>query len=226
MNKEFKIVDLTHLLTNDVPTWDGNCGFALSIDTDYKDCAPPDLFRIQKIKCGAGIGTHMDSPAHVVPDGRTIDKLTLEELIIDCIVIDVSHEATESYVVMPPVIDKFEKKYGKIQLNTFIIFYTGWDRYWATKEKYRNEYKFPSIHESTAKMLLERGIMGIGTDTLSVDTGLQEFPVHRAVLGTGKYLVENIANARELPATGAKILILPMKIKDGTEAPIRLIALF
>ena len=74
-------------------------------------------------------------------------------------------------------------------------------------------------------MLLERGITGIGTDTLSVDTGLQEFPVHRAVLGAGKYLVENIANAKQLPATGAKILILPMKIKDGTEAPIRLIAL-
>jgi kynurenine formamidase len=84
--------------------------------------------------------------------------------------------------------------------------------------------KFPSVHENVAKLLLERGVTGIGIDTLSADTGADGFPVHRAILGAGKYLVENVANAKELPPTGAKIAVLPMKIKDGTEAPIRLIA--
>jgi kynurenine formamidase len=50
--------------------------------------------------------------------------------------------------------------------------------------------------------------------------------VHQAILGSGKYLVENIANARELPPIGAKILVLPLKIREGAEAPVRLVALW
>jgi kynurenine formamidase len=44
-------------------------------------------------------------------------------------------------------------------------------------------------------------------------------------LGKEKYLVENAAHLDDLPAQGSWILVLPMKIKDATEAPIRLIAL-
>ena len=50
-------------------------------------------------------------------------------------------------------------------------------------------------------------------------------PVHRRILGADKYLVENIANAKELPPIGAKVFVLPMKIKNSTEAPVRLIAI-
>jgi kynurenine formamidase len=73
-------------------------------------------------------------------------------------------------------------------------------------------------------MLLQRSIAGIGIDTLSCDRGDQGFPVHRIILGAGKYLVENIANAKELPPTGGRILVLPLKLEHGTEAPVRLVA--
>jgi len=225
MNKEFKIIDLTHSLSESIPTWDGDCDFELSIIVDYKDCISPDLFRAQKIKCGIGIGTHIDAPAHFIPNGRTIDKLTPEELVIDCVVIDVSSEADTNYTIMPDAVEKFEKKYGKIKSNSLVIFYTGWDKRWGNREKYNNNHKFPSVSLSTAKLLLKRNIVGLGIDTLSADTGKNGFPVHHAILGADKYLVENIANAKELPSVGAKILVLPIKIKDGTEAPIRLIAL-
>lgn len=225
MNKDFKIVDLTHTLSPEIPTWDGSCGFELSIDTDYKDCTLPDLFRTQKIKCGAGIGTHMDAPAHVKEGGLTIDKLNLEDLITDCVVIDVSAEADSVYVIKPEVIEKFENKHGEIKSSSFVIFYTGWDKYWDNKEKYINDHKFPSVDKATALLLLERNIAGLGIDTLSADTGANGFPVHQVMLGADKYLVENIANAKDLPPTGAKSFVIPIKIKDGTEAPIRLIAL-
>lgn len=225
MNKELKTIDLTHSLSGGIPFWSGKSGFELEIKTDYKDCTPPDTFRTQKIKCATGIGTHIDSPAHVVPGGRTVDKLKLEELVIDCIVIDVSHEAHESYTIKPDVVEKFEKENGKIKPNSFVIFFTGWDKHWETPEKYHNNYMFPSVHVSTAEILLKRGVVGIGTDTLSCDKGDAGFPVHRAILGANKYLIENIANAKLLPAVGAKTLVLPMKIKGGTEAPIRLVAL-
>ncbi|MEK9184744.1 MAG: cyclase family protein [Patescibacteria group bacterium] len=216
-----KVIDLTHTLSSEIPFWDGNCYFELSIDGNYEK----DMFRSQKIKCNAGIGTHMDAPAHAVPGGRTIDKLTLEELVTDCIVIDVSSEANEGYTIKPEIVEIFEKKNGEIKPKSFVIFYTGWDKRWDNKEKYNNNHKFPSVDKSTAELLLQRNISGMGIDTLSADTGLNGFPVHHTILGADKYLVENIANAKELPPTGSKVYILPIKIKGGTEAPIRLIAL-
>lgn len=224
MNKEFKLVDLTHSLSARIPSWDNSCGFELSIDTDYKDCVSPNLFRTQKINMSISVGTHMDAPAHCIPGGKTVDQLTLEELVTDCVVIDVSSKVNENYTIMPLVIEKFEKKYGKIKSGNFVIFYTSWDKYWSDRKKYHNNYKFPSVDISTAKILLERNITGIGIDTFSVDTGTNGFPVHHAILGANKYLVENVANAKKLPPTGAKIFILPMKIKNGTEAPVRIIA--
>ena len=220
-----KIIDLTHTISGEIPTWDGSCGFEISVSTDYTDCTPPDLFKIQKINCNAGIGTHIDAPAHIVPNGRTTDKLILEELVTDCVMIDVSSGADGNYMVMPEVIEKFEKEYGEIKPKTFVIFYTGWDKYWNETEKYINNHKFPSIHENTAILLLKRNITGLGIDTLSADTGQNGFPVHRRILGADKYLVENIANAKELPPIGAKVFVLPMKIKNSTEAPVRLIAI-
>ena len=71
-------------------------------------------------------------------------------------------------------------------------------------------------------MLLQKNDMVLWTRR---DKGGEDFPVHRIVLGAGKYIVENIANAKDVPPIGAKIMVMPMKINNGTEAPIRLIAI-
>lgn len=219
-----KTIDLTHTISETIPTWDGDCGFHLPVAVDYKDCRVPDLFRIQKIQCNAGIGTHMDAPAHCMPNGRTIDMLSLEELVTDCVVIDVSATADANYMIMPSDIEVFEKEHGQIPSNALVIFHTGWSKYWEKPETYNNNHAFPSVDSSTAKLLLERNIAGIGIDTLSCDTGAHGFPVHQAILGADKYLIENVANADVLPPVGAKVAVLPMKLKDGTEAPVRLVA--
>ncbi len=218
-----KIVDLTHTLSPNIPHWDPEPCFRTTTLIDYKDCTPPNLFRVQKIETKGGAGTHIDAPAHCFPDGKTVDVLSLENLITDCVVIHIN-DAKENTLISKEVVEEFEKKYNKITPNTFVIFHTGWDQYWNNPVKYRNDLKFPSLGEDTAKLLLERNIAGIGIDTLSPDAGGGDFPVHRMLLGAGKYIVENVANARDLPVNGMKITISPMKIKDGTEAPIRLIA--
>ena len=219
------MIDLTHVLSPHIPAWDGKPDFELTTITDYKDCTRPDLFRTQRLHAGVGLGTHIDAPAHVIPGGRTIDQLTLQELVVDGIVIDVSHEAHENYKVMPRAIEDFEKKYGPLPAHALVKFYTGWSAHWKNPEKYHNRFAFPSVDVSTAEMLLKRNIVGLGIDTFSCDTGKNGFPVHRAILGANKYLVENVANAHLLPSIGAKIFVLPMHIKDATEAPLRLIAL-
>lgn len=126
---------------------------------------------------------------------------------------------------MPEVILVYEKKYGKISQNCFVLIYTGWSQYWQQPEKYRNQLQFPSVSLDAAQLLLERKIVGLGIDTLSPDTPMSGYPVHQVILGAGLYLVENVANTHLLPPFGAYSLALPLSIRGGTEAPMRFVGL-
>lgn len=221
----YKCVDLTHPLTSSTPSWDKSCGFNHTTSLDYSDCTTEVKFRVQSINMPAGIGTHMDAPAHCNPTGKTIDAIPLQDCLAPCIVIDISEKAHETYLCSTQDILDFEKKLQSIQSGDFVIICTGWARHWSSPEQYRNNLQFPSISKEAAELLMERGIVGLGIDTLGPDTADSDYPVHNIVLGQGKYLVENVANAHVLPPIGSYILVAPLLISGGTEAPVRLIGL-
>jgi kynurenine formamidase len=220
----FNFIDLTHTLTSGIPQWGVDCGFQCCVHLDYADGNMDTTFCVQKLEMYAGIGTHMDAPAHCIPGASTIDVINFDQLIVPCAMIDVSTKADEKYSVTCDDIEAFEAQYGKIVQGTFVIIYTSWDKYWE-QPSYRNNLVFPSVSQQAADLLVARDIVGLGIDTLSPDRPNSGFPVHQIVLGAGKYIIENIANASQLPAKGAYIAALPIKIKGGTEAPVRLIGI-
>lgn len=219
----FSLVDLTHTIEENTPTWDGGCGFSHAVKIDYERNSSEVSFRVQTFNMHAGIGTHMDAPAHCFRDGETIEHIPLSRLLSRCIVIDVSAKAHESYQVSWEDVLLFEKEYGKIDVGTFVMIRTGWGDFWGEPEKYRNNHKFPTVSSDVARMFLERNISGMGIDTLSPDHAENGFPVHKILLGAGKYIVENAANLHSLSPIGDFILALPIKVKEATEAPIRLV---
>jgi len=221
----FKLIDLTHKLSKNTPTWNGSCGFENEIKLDYHYCEGEVKFRVQQFKLHAGIGTHLDAPSHCIPGGLTIDDIPLEQLAACCFVINVSAKSHKNFKLSVDDVRAFEEKYGRISENSFVIVYTGWDRFWDNALEYRNNLVFPTISNDAAEFLLERNIVGLGIDTLSPDLPDSGFPVHKTILGAGKYIVENIANAKELPPIGAYTLAFPIKIVDGTESPIRLVGM-
>jgi len=225
MFSNLKVINLTQLLTPSAPSWEGTCGFICSNTVDYNECDTDPKFRIQELQLLAGIGTHIDAPAHAFPNALTVDQIPLEQLISPCVVINLSNKSDTYFKVTTNDIKDFENRYGKLPENSFVIFYTGWDRYWKTPELYINKHKFPYLSESVALLLLERKIAGIGIDTLSPDLPGKSFPVHKHILGAGKYIIENVANAGSLPPIGSHTLALPLLFKESTEAPVRLIAL-
>jgi kynurenine formamidase len=225
MEFPYKLVDLTHTLDENSPSWDGTCGFKHAIKLDYEECSTGVKFRVGQFKMNAGIGTHIDAPNHCISGGKAIDQLLLDNLVSPCIVIDISTKAHENYCVSIQDITEFERTYGIILESTFVMIKTGWDRFWHEPEKYRNNLVFPSVSEEAARLLVERGVSGIGIDTLSPDCLKSGFPVHQAFLSAGKYIVENAANLDILPPNGSFIMVLPIKVKGATEAPVRLIGL-
>jgi kynurenine formamidase len=66
----------------------------------------------------------------------------------------------------------------------------------------------------------------LGVDTPSIDHGpSRDFIVHRIAAGAGVPGMENLAGLEELPETGAWVVALPMKIANGSGAPLRIVAL-
>lgn len=220
----FRIVDLTHPLSPNTPSWSGSCGFHHEVKLDYNQCNTDVKFRVQQIKMHAGIGTHMDAPAHIIPGGQTIDELNIQNFLAPCVVLDISARVHERYSLSIEDVMQFEQQHGTILPGSFVIVYTGWEKHWNNPNLYRNQHVFPSISGDAADFLVERGIVGLGIDTLSPDRPEDDYITHKALLSKGKYIVENIANAQTIPTTGAYSLALPIKTVGGTEAPIRLVA--
>ncbi len=221
----YKLIDLTHTLHSTIPTWNGECGFNHDLHIDYKDCEGQDKFRVMKMRMHAGIGTHMDAPSHCIVNGKSIQEFDVNELCMPCIVIDVSSKSHERYSVTLEDIASFENTNGPIVKNSCVMIKTGWEEFWNNPEKYRNNHIFPSVSTEAANLLLEKNVSALGIDTLSPDRPEDGFNVHRIFLSAGKILLENVANLDNLPPVGSYVIALSLKIKDGTEAPIRLIGL-
>jgi kynurenine formamidase len=87
--------------------------------------------------------------------------------------------------------------------------------------------RFPGLSPEAAQWLVDkRDIHAIGLDTPSIDYGQsKEFRSHVILLSENIPAFENLTNLDQLPAKGFEVIALPMKIKGGSGAPLRIIAL-
>lgn len=225
MFENCQIVDLTHSLEGSIPTWSGGCGFSYDIKLDY-----PDGVRVMSYKCHAGVGTHMDAPTHFIEGGQDIAQIPLHTLIAPACMIDVSSRCAPDLLISVDDVLEYESKYGPIPKGAIAIGRTGWEQYYRDEKRYRNAspdgtMQFPGFALSAAELLMEREIVGIGIDTFSPECR-KPFPIHHLLLSNDKYIIENLANLAALPPAGATVIALPIKVKEGSEAPIRAIGIY
>ena len=223
-----RIVDLTHALGPDFPTYSGapELGFDVlrSYDRDRKN--------VKRWVIQEHIGTHIDAPIHFSERARTVDQIPVDSLIVPLAVIDISERAQDNpdAELTPDDVVAFEAHYGPIAPGCCVAMNSGWDRY-ANGRRFRNAddagtMHFPGVHVEAAMLLHDRGVGGVGVDTLSIDHGRStEFPTHYAWLPSNKWAIEGLANLAALPPTGATIFVGAPKVKGATGGPSRIVAL-
>lgn len=221
----YQLIDLSYTLDEKIPAWNGGCGFKHELHMDYADCQGEDQFRVMKLKMHAGIGTHIDAPSHCIPGGKCIHDFDVNELCMPCVVIDISNKCHERYRLLCEDIADFERQHGYIPKGSCVMIKTGWGKLWNEPFKYHNNHVFPSVSFEAAELLMKRDVNALGIDTLSPDRPEDSFKVHQIFLGAGKIIIENVANLDHMQPVGGFVMALPIKIKEGTEAPVRLIGL-
>lgn len=222
---ESEFIDLTHEVHPEIPTWDLTCGYFVKTMRDYHHCEGEFKFRSQALDIRASAGTHIDSPAHCFEGASDVSEIPLEQLIVPCVVIDVSDRKDERYKLSKADIEEFERSHGKIKPGFFVLIHTGWSNYWENPKRYSNNHVFPCVSKEAAEELLRRDVVGLGIDTLSPDCDEKGSFVHAILLGAGKLIIENVKGANQLPPVGARLLIMPLKVKGAAESPIRLVGI-
>ena len=182
-------------------------------------------------------GTHLDAPIHFFEGRQTADQVPLDSLIGPAVVIDVTERAAANadYQLTARDIELWEALHGPVPARSIVLIRTGYAQHWPDAERYLGtaergqaavkQLHFPGLHHGGARLLVERGVRAVGLDTASIDYGQStQFLSHRVLFEANIPAFENLAGLSALPETGAFVVALPMKIKGGSGAPLRVAA--
>jgi kynurenine formamidase len=234
-----RIVDLTHAFDSNSVYWP--TAEAFKLETDFEGMTDKGYFySAYRYSAAEHGGTHLDSPVHFAKGRHTVDQIPLQQLIGAAIVIDVAEKCVTNadYQVTVADFQNWERKNGKIRPGTIVLLRTGFGKRYPDRAKYLGtdergaqavaKLHFPGLDPAAARWLTQnRSIKAIGLDTASIDYGQSTlFESHRILFEKNIPAFENVANLDQLPVKGLSVIALPMKIKNGSGGPLRIVAIF
>ena len=212
-----KAIDLTYTIKEEMTVFLGTEMPKLINTSNYEK----DGFRETSISIYSHVGTHMDPPAHIYPDRTTLDEFPASQFVGKGLVID-CRDLNEGEDITIDCILKYGKKAEKVD---FLLFNTGWDKYWGN-DKYFGDY--PCVNDEVLDYVLNGNYKGIGFDTIGIDPVSDENLSRHKKLFKDKDIV-NIENLKNLELCGEEIFkfsCCPLKIENSDGAPVRAIAWF
>lgn len=234
---DYRLVDLSYSYGKDTLYWPTSPSAFELHELAYGETDGGYFYSAYSLATPEHGGTHIDAPRHFNRDGVPTDRIPLRQLLVDAYVIDVSEKASRdrNYRLTARDVEEFEQAHGRIPAGTAVLMRTDWSKRWPDAMNYLGDdtpgdashLEFPGYGAEATRILAEqRKVALLGIDTASVDYGKsQDFIVHRIGSAQGVANLENLTNLAELPATGAVIIALPMKIEGGSGGPTRVVAL-
>jgi kynurenine formamidase len=233
---EKKVLDLTYSFDEHTIYWPTAKPFQLEIVSAAKTAG--GFWYAANNTCFAEHGgTHMDAPIHFSEGKHAADEVPVQQLIGPAVVIDIRAQAAKNtdYRLSVDDLNAWEKTHGHLPQGAIVLMLSGWGERWPDKKRYLGTDKpgdvenlhFPGFSREAAEFLIsQREIDAIGVDTPSIDYGQsKDFIVHQIINGANKPGLENVAHLEKLPAKGATLIALPMKIAKGSGGPTRIIAI-
>jgi kynurenine formamidase len=244
LTRRIEVVDLTQTLTPEFPQ--------IVLPPEFGQCWP---FRIEEVSrydergpgwywnnfsCGEHTGTHFDAPIHWIsgrdlPNNAT-DSVLVQQLVGAACVVDCSRQAAEDndYLLTVDDLLAWEREHGRIPARSWVLMRTDWSKR-TDPVAYQNfdetgqHTPGPSV-EAVRFLIEQRDIIGFGSEAIGTDAGQAfhlrpPYPCHSLMHGAGRYGLQCLTNLDLLPATGAVIFAAPLKIKNGSGSPLRVLAL-
>jgi kynurenine formamidase len=232
-----RIVDLSYAFDEQTIFWPTEKGFML--DKGPAGVTGQGYYYSANRFCSAEHGgTHIDAPIHFFESRHTVDAIPVQQLIGSGAIVDVAVQCASNpdYQVRVEDFLGWERRQELRLDNAIVLLRTGFGRFWPERAKYLGteeqgsqaiaKLHFPGLHPEAAKWLVEqRAIKAIGIDTASIDYGQStRFETHVTLCDKNIPALENVAKLDQLPETGFTVIALPMKIRNGSGGPVRIVA--
>ncbi len=209
------IYDLSVTLRSYMPLWPTNP----NVKIEPVGTVPRDGYLVEAFSAVTHSGTHIDAPAHMLEDGATIDKVSLDKLVGEGFMIKIDPKSPE--ITEEDIKNKWKEEYeGKI-----LLINTGWYKKRGFTREF--QYQFPGLSKGGADFLKDKRLKMIGIDTLGIEPyDHANFEVHKILLSQGTVFIEDLFGLDQL-VEGKKYLIVaaPLKIENGSGSPARVLAL-
>lgn len=158
------------------------------------------------------VGTHIETPFHCLKAGNDLSTITLDQLIGDAVILDLSDAEAEGGVTLEQV-QAAAQKAGGIQQGDIVFGRMGATQYFST---------------AGLQWLVDQGIKLMGVDSggveLSHDTTHANVN-HLLLFRANIPLIENLTNLDQLRQARVKVYALPVPVKGLDAFPLRVIAI-
>jgi len=226
---EGRLFDLTHTVADGTSEWPGEPAFRYErragIGADGRWNASGSI-------AGSELsGTHLEAPMHYAEGRRGASEVPLSQLVGPIRVLDVSSACEDDprYVVQLADLQRHERDHGRIPQHAAVLVRTGWDRHWGTTDRYygtRDSARHPGLSLELARELVDRKVDLVGIDGPSLDSAFErDTPVQRLFAEHNQPALENLTGLEVLPALGATLIALPLKLDRAGGAPARVVAI-
>jgi kynurenine formamidase len=238
-----RVVDLTQTLTPEFPTIVlppelGQCAPFRSEEVSRYDARGPAWYW-NNFSCGEHTGTHFDAPIHWITGKdlphNAVDTIPPAHFVAPACVLDLSAaSATDPDALLSvAAIETWERQHGRIPARAWVLLRTDWSKRRGRDYLHMTEdgpHSPGPAPEAVRWLVEERDVHGFGTETIGTDAGqaahfVPPFPAHHFMHGAGRYGLQCLANLDLLPPTGAVIIAAPLKIRQGSGSPLRVLAL-
>lgn len=161
-----------------------------------------------RINMDVHAGTHVDAPLHMFSEGQTIEHTPIEKLVGQAKVFDLTH--------VKEGVSKEDLADLDIQQDDFVLF--------KTSNSFDEEFNFDFIYvqEDAAQYLAEKGIRGVGVDTLGIERAQPGHPTHKTLMSKEIIIIEGLRLA-EVEAGEYFMVAAPIKLIGTDGAPARVL---
>ena len=230
--RRFKaVVDLTHTMSPDFPTFFGVPGIEMQKQFDFKK----DGFNLNWWRIIEHAGTHLDAPIHFSENGDTAEKIPAEHAggaARGDRCAPPGRGKNPDYLLSREDLADWEKKNRRLpdllRRDAVRLGAACRRRGQVHRQGCRRHIPFSGLLGRGGRVADEgaQGARHRGRYAVARQRTVEGFQdVHRVWLPSGRWGLENVANLDKVPATGATLVVGAAKVKDATGGPVRLIAL-
>jgi kynurenine formamidase len=204
-----RIVDLSAEIYSDMPVYPGDP----TVRVEPAASLEVDGYRVARIQISDQAGTHVETQAHFLARGRTLDEQPLERLIGRASVVDVPCRALTIADLAPAE--------ALIARNPFLLLRSGYNTHRATIDP--TVALRPTLSLEPLRWLLARGIRLLGIDAFDFDAA-PDYAGHRFLLERDVLIVEGVVNLAALSVSEVQLYVVPLRLRGTGAAPCRVFA--